>query len=709
MKHLEPEIECGEPVLPEVNRREFLALAGAGLFVFVMNDDLFAQYGRERGSYPTDFNAYLRLGEDGRVTCMVGKIEMGQGAMTSLAQQLAEELDVAYDRVDMLMGDTDLCPWDGGTWGSLTTRQFGPVLRGAAAEARAVLLEMAAERLHSVEPLSVHDGVVVDPKQGTKVTYAELVAGRRIERHVPKAAAKPDKPGHAAGQSPVRKDAHDKVTGKAVFAGDIQLPGLLQARVLLPPAHGAKLKRVDTTAAEKLPGVRVIHEGDLVAVLHARRDLAGAALATVKADFAPPAPGVDDQNIFDHLLKSAGEARVVHEQGELAAGEKLATQTFDETYRGGYVAHAPIEPHTATAKFEDGKLTVWASTQAPFLLKGQLAHDLELAPEKVRVITPYVGGGFGGKSRGAQAITAAKLARLAGAPVQLIWERAEEFFYDSFRPAALTKIRSGVDARGQIVFWDFRGFGGGEREARQFYSVANERTVYSTGQAAGVHPFATGPWRAPSVPNNTFARESHIDIMAAKAKIDPVSFRRNNLADARMRRVLDAAAKQFGGTFAPAPSGRGIGVALGIDSGAYVATIAEVAVDRSTGHVQVKRVVCAQDQGFIVNPDGSRQQVEGSITMGLGYALTEELRFRSGDILDRNFDTYELPRFSWLPRIEVVLVENPELAAQGCGEPAIITLGAVVASAIFDATGCRLTQMPMTPARLKAALAGGAK
>jgi isoquinoline 1-oxidoreductase len=373
------------------------------------------------------------------------------------------------------------------------------------------------------------------------------------------------------------------------------------------------------------------------------------------------------------------------------------------------VAHAPIETHTATAQFEKGKLTVWASTQAPFLLKNQLAHDLELAPENVRVITPYVGGGFGGKSRHGQALMAAKVARLAGAPVQVIWERQEEFFYDSFRPAAVTRIRSGVDARGKLVFWDFQGFGGGEREARQFYDVANQRTTYATGQAGTLHPFATGPWRAPSVPNNTFARESHVDAMAARFKLDPVTFRRDNLADARMRRVLDAAAQQFGGTFAPAPSGRGIGVALGIDSGAYVATIAEIAVDHATGHVRVKRVVCAQDQGFVVNPDGSRQQIEGSITMGLGYALTEEVRFRSGDILDRNFDTYELPRFSWLPQIEVVLVENPELPAQGCGEPAIITIGAVVANAIFDATGRRLTQMPMTAARVKAALASWRK
>jgi CO/xanthine dehydrogenase Mo-binding subunit len=217
-------------------------------------------------------------------------------------------------------------------------------------------------------------------------------------------------------------------------------------------------------------------------------------------------------------------------------------------------------------------------------------------------------------------------------------------------------------------------------------------------------PLAVGPWRAPSVNTNTFARESHIDIMAAKLGVDPVEFRTRNLTNPRMRKVLEVAAKQFGWKPGKLPSGRGVGVALGTDSGAFVATIAEIAVDRATGHVQVKRVVCAQDQGVIVNRDGSLQQMEGCITMGLGYALTEEVRFRDGAVLEKNFDSYPIPRFSWLPKIETVLVENPDVPPQGCGEPAIITMGAVIANAIFDATGARLFQLPMTPERVKAAL-----
>jgi CO/xanthine dehydrogenase Mo-binding subunit len=219
-----------------------------------------------------------------------------------------------------------------------------------------------------------------------------------------------------------------------------------------------------------------------------------------------------------------------------------------------------------------------------------------------------------------------------------------------------------------------------------------------------MHPFGVGPWRAPSVNTNTFARESHIDILAARAGADPVEFRLGHLSDQRMRRVVEAAAKQFGWKPARAPSGRGLGVALGIYAGTYVATMAEVAVNKSTGRVRVVRVVCAQDEGVVVNPDGSRQQMEGSITMGLGYALAEEVRFKNGEVLDRNFDTYEIPRFSWLPKIETILIENPETAALGCGEPPIVTMGAVVANAIHDAVGARLLQLPMTPARIQAAL-----
>jgi nicotinate dehydrogenase subunit B len=709
-KILESNVIDTEPT--GVTRRTFLAAAGSGLFLFfyVGPMEAFQEPSRlpGRGGYPTDFNAYLRIAPDDRVTCFVGKVELGQGSMTALPMLLAEEIDVPLDRVDVVMGDTDLCPWDMGTFGSLSIRQFGPVLRTAGAEAREVLLQMAAERLSApVDRLQVKDGVVTDPSQNKRVSYGELVQGKRIERHIAKATVKPVSQFKVHGTSPARKDGHDKVTGKAKYAGDIMLPGMLHARIVRPPAHGATLKSVDTTAAERIPGVKVFRQSDFVAVLHERRDVAESARSLIRAQFDTPEASVDDKTIFDHLLKNAPPEQVLDEQGNIAEGQKLATKVVEQEYLNSYVAHAPIETHSATANFEKGKLTVWASTQTPFPVKQQLANALQIPAEDVRVITPYVGAGFGGKSASRQAIEAATLSRLAGVPVQVVWDRSEEFFFDTFRPAAVVKIRSGLNDAGKMTFWDFHVFCAGDREAKQFYDVPNQRTASSGGWGGGqssLHPFAVGPWRGPSVNTNTFARESHIDMLAEKAGMDPVEFRLAHLSDKRLRRVLEAAAKQFGWQAGRLPSRRGVGVACALYLGTCVVTMAEVAVDRTTGHVQVKRVVTAEDQGVIVNPEGSRQQIEGSATMGLGYALTEEVRFKGGQILERNFDSYELPRFSWVPKIETVLIDNPETPASGCGEPPIVTMGAVVANAIYDAVGARVMQLPMTPERVLAAM-----
>lgn len=695
----------------EITRRELLA--GAGLYVMIPVEILLAQEPERlpaRAGYPTDFNAYLRIGPDGSVTGYAGKVELGQGAMTALAQLLAEELDVPYERVTMVLGDTELCPWDMGTFGSLTVRQFGPVFRAAAAEARAALLEMASEKLGvPVQDLEVRDGIVRERRNPERaVSYGELVAGRRIERRVSHATVKAPGAFQILGTAPSRKDGLEKVTGRAIYAGDVRLPGLLRARILRPPAHGAVLRELDTSEAEKIPGVQIVRDGNFVAVLHPQWDLADLALKRIRAKFEFQEVPLDDSNIFEHLVKNAPPPHTVHQQGDLAVGEKLAQIRLEATYLNSYVAHAPLETHSATAVVQGGKVTVWAGTQTPFRLKTQIAETLKIPEQNVRVITPYVGGGFGGKSASQQALEAARLAQLTGRPVQVVWDRAEEFFYDTFRPAAVVKIRAGLDAEQRLVFWDFYVYCAGDREAQQFYDIPHQRTLASGGWGSnppGLHPFVVGPWRAPSVNTNTFARESHIDALAAQAGIDPVEFRMRHLRDPRMRRVLEAAASKFGWKPMKLPSGRGVGVSCAMYLGTYTAMMAEIEIDRNSGEIRVQRVVLAQDQGLVVNPDGSRQQMEGGIMMGLGYALTEEVRFRGRMVLDRNFDTYRIPRFSWMPRIETVLIENPEAPASGCGEPPIVNVGAVVANAFYDATGVRLYQLPMTPERVKQALA----
>jgi len=700
-------------------RRDFLKLLGGGIVVFVTIGDpeLLAQEPariRAAGAaMPTDFNAFLRIGTDGRVTCFTGKIEQGQGANTVLPLMLAEELEVSPDVVDMVMGDTDLCPPDMGTFGSMTVRMFGPPLRAAAAEARAVLIELAAERL-KVPPdrLQAKDGAVFDKSRpAAKVTYAELARGQAIARHVtPKPAVKRPAEFKVMGTPAMRRDSREKVTGAAKFAGDIRVPGMLYGKVLRPPAQGARLKTLDTAAAEKIPGAKVLRDGDMIAVVHESPDAADAALAAIQADWDLPKNGLDDKNIFDHLVKNAPEGRAVAKGGDLDAGAKLASVSFDETYLNSYVAHATMEPHTALVDPRGDRATVWASTQTPFRLKDEVAQALGLAAAKVHVLMPFVGGGFGGKSRNLQAVQAARLAKITGRPVQVAWSRADEFFNDTFRPAAVVKIKSGLSDAGRIVFWDYEVLFAGERSSEQFYDIPHHRTVvrgeWGGGGTGGVsaHPFDVGAWRAPASNTNTYARESQIDVMAAKAGRDPLEFRLLNLADRRMQRVLRAAAEKFGWTPAKAPSGRGFGVACADYAGTYVAAMAEVAVDKASGKIRVKRMVCAHDCGVAVNPEGMRIQIEGCLTMGLGYALSEEIHFKDRQILDLNFDTYELPRFSGLPQIETVLVDSPEVPISGGGEPAITPVGAVLANAVFDAAGARLFQLPMTPERVKAAL-----
>ena len=693
-----------------VDRREFLKGLGGGIIIlFYVGAPAALAARRGRFDYPEDFNAYLRVGADGRVTCFTGKIEMGQGVVTSLAQMLADELDVGLDSVDMVMGDTDRCPWDVGTFGSLTTRFFGPPLRQAGATARAVLIELASEQLKvPAKRLVAKNGTIFDKNDKNKlVAYGQLAKGKKIVRSAKgEPAVKASSEFKVMGKDALRRDAVEKVTGAAKFAADIRLDGMLYARILRPPAHGAELKDVDTSAARKLKGVQVVEveaeDEKLVAVLCATPDEAGRAIAKIKATWDVPRAKVDDKNIFEHLLNSAEEREVVERGGNIKKGEKLADVVIEQTYLDGYVAHAPMEPHSACAKVEGKKATVWASTQTPFRLKDEAAEALGIPEDNVRVITPFVGGGFGGKSRNLQAVEAVVLAKAAGRPVQVAWTRAEEFFYDSFRPAAVVKIRSGIDKSGKIVFWDYGVYFAGERGSQHFYDIPHHVTAAYGGEDA--HPFATGAWRAPANNTNTFARESQIDIMAAKAQIDPVEFRLKNMVDKRMIRTLKAAAKKFGWTGAKAPSGRGFGVACGTDVGTCVATIAEVEVDKRTGHVQVKRVVCAQDMGLVINPQGATIQVEGCVTMGLGYALTEDVHFKGGKILDLNFNTYELPRFSWVPKIETVLLDLKDEPAQGGGEPAIIVMGGVIANAIYDATGARVLQLPMTPERIKEAI-----
>lgn len=694
-----------------MKRREFLQILGGGVIVVVnLSDIVFAQQRRRFGrDYPKDLNAYLRIGEDGRVACFSGKIEMGQGVITSLAQMLAEELDVALDRVDMVMGDTAICPWDAGTFGSRSTKYFGPPLRKAAAEAKSVLISMAADRFQcSKTKLAVDNGIIYHTANpDRRVTYAQLTKGKKIVKKLRDTARIKAHSAHKISGKPVKRtDSKWKVTGEAKYAGDVRLPGMLYAKILRPPGHGAKLKDVDLSEAGKISGVKIVRDGDLVAVLHESPDVAEKARKLISARYDIPEDKVDNETIFKHLVEVAPQPRVSSESGNLESGRKQAGQVLKSRFFNHYVAHSPMEPHTALVQIKNNKVMVWASSQTPFRAQTTVAQTLGMPVENVRVMPAFVGGGFGGKTNTPQIVEAARLAKLAGRPVQVAWTRQEEFFYDTFRPAAVIDIETGMNKNSELVFWDYKIYYAGTRSSKPFYHVPHYR-VLSTGGwrgAKGTHPFATGAWRGPGSNTNVFAMESHVDRMAAAAKMDPLSFRLKNLKDDRMINVLQKCAKTFGHPFDPLPSGKGYGLACTDYLGTYVALMAEVTVEEKTGKVTVRRVVCAHDMGEIINPQGARLQIEGSIIMGLGYCLTEEVRFRGGQVLSRNYDTYDIPRFSWIPDIDVALIDNPGIPPQGCGEPTITCMGGVIANAVHDAVGVRMYELPMTPERIKKAL-----
>ena len=444
-----------------IPRRDFFKILGGGIIIFFQPWgilDLFAGTAEQERSLPKDYNAFLRIAEDGTVSCFTGKIEMGQGVITSLPQMMADELNVPIESVKMIMGDTDLCPWDAGTWGSLTTRAFGPYMRAAAAEAKGVLLELASEKLGvPVAQLEAENGIISSVKDKKKsVTYAQLTKGKRIERFLDvKPTVEDYTKFNYVTRSYKHSDAVAKVTGEAKYAGDLKLPGMVFARILRPPSHAAKLISVDVSEAERIKGVEVVRDGDFVAVLHESRDRVDEAIVKMKAEYSFNELPINNKTVYDTMIKTGSAARVIRSSGDLEKGRQLSEKIFESEFHDPYLAHAPIETHTALAQMVGDKVTVWAGTQSPFGLQDSIVSELGFPREKVRVIAPFVGGGFGGKIASQQGVEAAKLAKLSGKPVMVVWTRDEEFFYDYFHPAGVIKVKSGIDKSGMIKLWDY--------------------------------------------------------------------------------------------------------------------------------------------------------------------------------------------------------------------------------------------------------------
>jgi len=694
----DPELQQHQRILRlhrfDLGRRDFFKVLGGGLVVCVASGRLAAQESGDGGRRQVSetLDSWLHIGETGQVTVFTGKVEVGQNIRTSLAQQVSEELRVPVSTITMVMGDTDLTPYDMGTFGSRSTPQMGTQLRKVAASARAVLTQMAAERWHTDEAnLLAAEGTIRDPKSRRVISYADLTRGQKLTKVVfndpPETSADKWK---VAGTSTPKKNAQDFVTGAHKYVSDLSVPGMLFGKVVRPNAFHANLASCDGSQAEKMPGVTVVRDGDFVGVAAEDRGTAERAAAAVRAQWNAPAQPSESE-LFDYLKTHEQKEKDPDDEiikGSVEEARVWAAKTLQQTYTVAYIAHVPLEPRAAVAEWKGSKLTVWTGTQRPFGVRSELAQAFHISEDDIRVIMPDTGSAYGGKHTGEAAVEAARLAKTAGKPVKLTWTREEEFTWAYFRPAGVIEVRSGVKD-GTLAFWEFDNYNSGPSGMSTPYEVPNQRIAFHPSDA----PLRQGSYRSLAAAANHFARESHMDELAHELKMDPLEFRMKNLKDERLRAVFQAAADKFGWAKAKSSSSQGFGIAGGIEKGGRVATVAEVSISR--GEVKVVRVVEAFDCGAVVNPQGLRNQIAGAVVQGLGGALFEAIHFENGRILNPHLAEYRVPRFSDAPQIDVVLVDRKDQPSMGAGETPLVGIAPAVANAIFNASGIRLRSMPL--------------
>ncbi len=693
-----PTLDLLSPQSYKLDRRDFLRVFGGGLIVCLGGKNLLAQEsGRTFGTHdlPKEVGAWINIASDGKVTVFTGKIECGQNIRTSLAQVVAEELMLPFDAITMVMGDTDLTPWDAGTFGSQTTPNMGPILRKMAATARQTIVETAAKQWDCpADSLTVANGKVTDPHSQKSLTYGEITRGEKLVTTVPADLHLiPAKDWKLAGTAVYKAQGRDFVTGKHEYPSDIRLPGMLFGKVLRSDKVNATLVSADTSAAEKIPGVKVVRDGDFVGVVAPDAYSAEKAVAAIKATWKT-APQPSNATIFEYLKANPeGQPKPSPNEHENNQALAAAEVKLSKRYTTQYIAHAPLEPRAAVAKWEAGKLTVWTGTQRPFGVRDELVSAFKLTPAQVRVIQPDMGSGYGGKHTGETAMEAARLAKAAGAPVRLVWTRQEEFMWAYLRPAALMELEAGIQRDGKIIAWTHHNYNSGNAGLSTPYNVPTAVVQYHPANS----PLRQGSYRGLASTANHFARESFMDELAHSISMDPLEFRLKNLTDQRLIAVLKAASDKFGWGKQKSTPERGFGIACGQEKGGWVATCAEVAIDSASKKVKVVRVTQAWESGAVVNPDGLHNQNMGAIIQGIGGALFEALQFNDGRILNPHFADYRLPRFSDTPQVEIVLLNRKDITSAGAGETGLVGLAPAVGNAIFAATGSRLRNMPMAP------------
>jgi isoquinoline 1-oxidoreductase len=661
----------------ELERRDFIRLFGGGLVVIVAASDLLAQEsgrGQPGRGAPADVAAWLHIDESGRVHVCTGKVEIGQNIRTSLAQTVADELRVPMAAISLVMADTDRTPYDAGTFGSQTTPRMAPQLARAAATAREMLIDQAASRWQIDRGgLTARDGRIV-AADGRALTYGELTKGQALSGTIPASPATEPPPKWQLRGTPIKKvDGRDFVSGRHQYTPDLTRPGMLFGRIVRPEGYGGTLVSVDDSKPRAMAGVTVVRDGDFLGVVAPTERAAARAAAAVVATWKVPAGQPSSATIYDYLKQNPERAApAAVDTIQMPAG---VVRTFAASYRIPYIAHVPLEPRAAVAEWQDGRLTVWTGTQRPFGVRTELAAAFRIPEDKVRVIVPDMGSGYGGKHTGEAAIEAARLAKASGKPVKLVWTRAEEFAWAYFRPAGVIDIKSGVDASGRIVAWAFDNWNSGSSGIQTPYDIALKPTIFHATKT----PLRQGSYRALAATANHYAREMHMDEMARALGVDALEFRISHLKEERMRNVLNAVAQKIGWP-RPSAEGRSLGIGCGTEKGGFVATAAEVSP--AAGGFKVERIVIAFECGAIVNPDGLKNQVEGSVVQGLGGALFEAIEFADGRLRNGTMDRYRVPRFTDTPIIETILLDRRDLPSAGAGESSMIAVAPAIGSAV---------------------------
>lgn len=680
-----------------ISRRSFFKYMGTGIATYIVWSDVFIasalQVNEKQLKFPDQdlISSWIHISPAGDITVFTGKVEIGQNIRTSLSQVVAEELFVAPEAINMIMGDTGLTPYDRGTYGSLTTLQISPILRKAAANLREILVE-EAQKTWEIEAsnLFLRDGMVIDPMANKMLGYGDLVKGKQLLRKVNKNVKTiAPKEWKVAGHSIPKINGKDFITGKHRYVSDMVLPGMVFGRVLRPPAYGAKLLDADTSQAEKIPGVNVVREGDFIGVTAADTLTVAIALASIESswDHSPP---MQRSELFKHLVDTAAEKKTVSE----AVGQAFerADIKVDKSFEIDYIAHVPLETRAGLASWKNGHLEVWAGTQRPFGLHEELQKTFDLPVDSIRVYVPDTGSGYGGKQTSEVGVEAARLSKHVGKPVKICWTREEEFKWAYFRPAGVIQVRASL-SNGKISSWELHNYNSGSAGIDFPYSGAKEHLEFHRSSS----PLRQGSYRALSSTANVFAMESIVNDLAIGLGEDPLQFRLKHLENPRLIAVVKAAAQEFEWERQKSQDNIGYGMACGTVKGGFVATFVEIEVERKTRKLIVRDVVTAFECGVIINPRHLESQVTGCVLQGLGGALFEAVDFKDGNLTNASLTSYRVPRFKDAPKMRVILLNREDLPSSGAGEAPIVCIAPALRNAIHNASGVKLYKLPMLP------------